>query len=101
MKSLEYLNLDETSITDAACSDLGQLTKLKYLNINRTAVTDAGLPALDGLINLQALEAGPNVTEAAAAALLAQLEKTPGFNPQSKPQIQIWSSTGHRVVGKN
>ena len=46
MKKLEYLNLQQTEVTDAGLAALKPLSKLKQLNLSVTFVTEKGVTAL-------------------------------------------------------
>jgi hypothetical protein len=48
-RELATLDLQDSKITDAALSQIGDLQNLKTLNLSRTHITDAGLRKLGGL----------------------------------------------------
>ena len=56
LTKLERLYLSDTKVTDAGLMHLTGLTKLKTLSLRNTKVTDAGLEHLKGLTELQTLE---------------------------------------------
>jgi hypothetical protein len=46
MKSLQFLNLQSTQVTDAGLKELAGLKSLQLLKLSGTQVTDAGLQEL-------------------------------------------------------
>jgi len=69
-RSLVWLNLTRTGVTDAGLQAVGQQTRLKRLHLARTGVGDAGLAHLKGLNGLTYLNLyGTNVTDAGLAHL--------------------------------
>jgi hypothetical protein len=50
MQALEFLNLDNTMVTDVGISKLAGLKKLKTLQVSQTAVTDAATDELKAAI---------------------------------------------------
>lgn len=65
--------LDSTAITDEGAGHLAQMTGLRSLHLRDTAITDDGVMLLKGLVALELLDLGPNVTENAARELKACL----------------------------
>ena len=55
-KSLQYLYLNDTKVTDAGLKHLSELKALKELGLSSTKVTDAGLKHLVGLKALESLD---------------------------------------------
>jgi len=63
--TLQWLRLDNTSVTDAGLKRLTHLKNLQELNLSHTQVTDAGLEYLKGLTALQRLSLdGTQTTDA-------------------------------------
>jgi internalin A len=58
LETLEVLDLDETTVTDAGIENLGRLKKLRNLSIQDTAVSDAALVHVKGLRQLTSLNVG-------------------------------------------
>jgi uncharacterized membrane protein len=70
MHRLERLHLDELRVTDKGLARLSPLGQLRYLNLRGTLVTDKGLPALRTLPRLRSLYVWQTaVTPAAVQAL--------------------------------
>lgn len=85
MRGLERLHLDQTRVTDGGLSRLSRLRRIEYLNLRGTAVTDKGLAALRGLPRLRSLYVWQTtVTPAAAKAL--------GDSLIDKRRIARWKS---------
>jgi hypothetical protein len=55
MHRLQRLHLDQLKITDGGLAHLSQLRQLEYLNLRGTRVTDTGLPSLRTLPRLRSL----------------------------------------------
>lgn len=55
MLGLTRLHLDQLKVTDGGLASLSRLRRLEYLNLRGTGVTDAGLVSLRGLPHLRAL----------------------------------------------
>ena len=78
LRSLEYLDLDRTRITDAGLPHLARLLNLRQLRLVRTRVTDAGLEHLAGMTSLEDVRLlGTAITDAGLARLarLTQLKQ--------------------------
>jgi uncharacterized membrane protein/mono/diheme cytochrome c family protein len=70
--ALRWLDLGETSVTDAGLAAVGSMTNLRRLHLDRTAISDAGLPHLAPLAQLEALNLhATSVTNAGLVALEA------------------------------
>jgi Leucine-rich repeat (LRR) protein len=70
LKSLVWLNLHETPVTDAGLKGLAGLTSLKALFLSATEVSDVGLKELAALKNLRILHLQyTDVTDAGVAEL--------------------------------
>jgi hypothetical protein len=70
MRRLRRLHLDELGITDGGLALLTHLTQLEYLNLRGTSVTDKGMPQLHALPRLRSLYVWQTaVTPAAVQAL--------------------------------
>jgi uncharacterized membrane protein/mono/diheme cytochrome c family protein len=70
MRHLERLHLDELGITDDGLARLTHLSRIEYLNLRGTSVTDKGMPQLRALPRLRSLYVWQTaVTPAAVHAL--------------------------------
>jgi Leucine-rich repeat (LRR) protein len=56
LKALEYLNLDNTRLSDDGTPYLSAMKNLTFLHLGSTQITDEGLPALEGLTKLNDLK---------------------------------------------
>lgn len=76
-EKLEWLNLDDTQITDAAGSTLAQMKNLKFLHIGRTKTTDALIGSLASLTQLEKIHVTrTGITEEGAGRLREALPNT-------------------------
>jgi len=70
--ALYWLDLGETSVTDAGLGALAAMKNLRRLQLDRTAITGAGLAALAGLSHLETLNLhGNRIADADLVALEA------------------------------
>ena len=53
---MEWLNLDNTRLSDAGMSFLSDMNQLKFLHLGSTQITDQGLSALQGIKGLEDLK---------------------------------------------
>jgi len=68
--NLEWLNLDNTLVTDAGLAALGRMQKLSFLHLGSTAVSNAGLDRLADLAALRDVSLTRTAVDAAGAAAL-------------------------------
>jgi hypothetical protein len=71
LRSLRYLSLKHSLITNAGLAELRKVPKLWFLDLSDTAITDDGLRRLEGLKELQVLRLNkcPTVTAEGVARL--------------------------------
>jgi hypothetical protein len=71
LRSLRFLGLSDTKITDKGLQTVSGLRWLKSLDLDGTAVTDDGLRLLESLSNLHGLDLRfcPNLTDEGVARL--------------------------------
>ncbi len=69
-KTLTWLNLSRTSLSDAGVSRLKEFSRLEKVNLAQTGVSDQGLESLAGLAELEYLNLfGTEVTDASLATI--------------------------------
>ena len=77
LANLEWLNVDNTQLSDAGLQHFRMMNKLTFLHLGSTAVSDAGLPQLEGLASLKDLKVTRTaVTAAGVTKLQAKLPNT-------------------------
>ena len=77
LTNMQWLNLDNTQITDVGLAQLSAMNQLKFLHLGSTAVSDAGLRFLAPLTALEELKVTRTaVTETGVEQLKEELPNT-------------------------